>query len=343
MSYTEQNWENGPAGGTPMSKGRLTHMEAGIKDASNRLDVVEPALANKAPSLAPTAVKTGNYTAAVGELVRVDATTGNKTITLPPAGPGNMIAVKKTDATENDVIVAAASSQTIDGAATFVVGAPNESIVLFGVTNGWVVQSGIATLAGLETQFGALSDVTLLRGPTLVPNSYYFTASPNSTATSGSLINNELRLTPFILTRTTTFTKIGAEVVSAGETGSKLRMGIYADGGYGHPGALVLDAGTIATDVAAQVLEITINTTLTKGIYWFGGAIQLAPTTQPSMRVISASWTPPIHLWTGGTIPAANLTVLGARMSGVSGALPSFFSSGLSTFAAPRIFVKTAA
>lgn len=340
MVYSKQTWQNGPAGGTPLSKLRLDHMEAGIEEASDRLDVVEPALATKAPVLTPTTVKTADYTAVAGEMVRVDATTGNKTITLPAVGPSNMIAVKKIDVSENDVIVAAAVGQTIDGAATFTLIAPNESIVLFGTANGWIVQSGIATLAGLETQFGALSDVTLLRGPLLTPNSYYFTSSSNSTATTNTLATGELRMTPFIITRTVTLVRIGAEISTVGEAGSKLRLGVYADGDYGHPSALVLDAGTINGD-SATVQEITINLTLTKGIYWFGGVVQNLVTTQPTVRTVSASWTPPIALWAGNTMPASNLTVIGARMSGVTGALPSQFT-GVSTFAAPRIFIKTA-
>jgi chitosanase len=41
MSYDQQTWVDGPNGGTPLSAGRLNHQEAGIKEASLRLDAVE--------------------------------------------------------------------------------------------------------------------------------------------------------------------------------------------------------------------------------------------------------------------------------------------------------------
>lgn len=48
MSYTKQTWADGPQGGTPRSAARLTHQEDGIKEASDRLDVLEPAVASTA-------------------------------------------------------------------------------------------------------------------------------------------------------------------------------------------------------------------------------------------------------------------------------------------------------
>lgn len=47
MSYTPQSWANGPASGTPLNASRMAHMEAGIKDASDRLDNVPNGYAPK--------------------------------------------------------------------------------------------------------------------------------------------------------------------------------------------------------------------------------------------------------------------------------------------------------
>ena len=41
MAYTKQTWTNGDAGGTPLSAARLSYMEDGIEDASDRLDTAE--------------------------------------------------------------------------------------------------------------------------------------------------------------------------------------------------------------------------------------------------------------------------------------------------------------
>jgi hypothetical protein len=53
-------------------------------------------------------------------LIKVDATGGNRTITLPTAigNVGKSFIVKKMDASGNQVIVATSASQTIDGAAS---------------------------------------------------------------------------------------------------------------------------------------------------------------------------------------------------------------------------------
>lgn len=48
MSYDEQTWADGPGGGTPRSAARLQHQEAGIKEASDRLDTLEPLVASTA-------------------------------------------------------------------------------------------------------------------------------------------------------------------------------------------------------------------------------------------------------------------------------------------------------
>ena len=52
MTYTEQTWNNGVSGNTPISAERLRHMEAGIKDASNRLDGHDDELISKPLALA---------------------------------------------------------------------------------------------------------------------------------------------------------------------------------------------------------------------------------------------------------------------------------------------------
>lgn len=44
MTYTQQTWTNGAAGGTPLSATRLTVMEVGIKDADTRHTALEAAL-----------------------------------------------------------------------------------------------------------------------------------------------------------------------------------------------------------------------------------------------------------------------------------------------------------
>lgn len=67
--------------------------------------------------------KTASYTAtAADHIIIVDATGGNRTITLPSAVglDGRQYIIKKKDNSVNNVIIAAAGSETIDGAATVI-------------------------------------------------------------------------------------------------------------------------------------------------------------------------------------------------------------------------------
>lgn len=64
--------------------------------------------------------------------ILVDATTGAKTVSLPPATtePGRIVIVKKIDATANVVTVAAFAGNTIDGAATLALSNPFDAATL---------------------------------------------------------------------------------------------------------------------------------------------------------------------------------------------------------------------
>jgi hypothetical protein len=71
---------------------------------------------------------------------------------------------------------------------------------------------------------------------------------------------------PFSAPDAHAYDRISVHVTTAGAAGTLARLGVYADAD-GVPGALILDAGTVAVDAAAGV-EININQTLTPGWYW---------------------------------------------------------------------------
>jgi len=64
VAYAEQSWVNGAAGGTALSAPRLIHLEAGVKEASDRLDAIPSGAAAAVPSL--RALGTTATTAAAG-------------------------------------------------------------------------------------------------------------------------------------------------------------------------------------------------------------------------------------------------------------------------------------
>jgi hypothetical protein len=152
-------------------------------------------------------------------------------------------------------------------------------------------------------------------------NSYYAPEGNRSTVTT---VLNQMTAVPFFVSNTESFDRIGAEVTTVGTAGSVVRLGIYADSGVGQPGALVLDAGTIAGDVQAAA-EITINVTLPAGLYWLAAVGQTIGT--PIMRCLSATNTVPCGVATLAVATGAS-PQMGHRMAGVTAGLPNPFVVG---------------
>lgn len=186
-------------------------------------------------------------------------------------------------------------------------------------------------------------DVPPFRNPLLRAGNYVATSSPNGTQASNALGIGTLRLAPWLVRRTVTIVRVAAEITVVGDVGSKFRIALYADGGDSSPGALILDAGQINGD-SATVQEITVNQVLAPGLYWIGGAVQAATTTQPTVRCAGSTWTPPIDVRLGGGLPAANFTALGVQSNSgaVTAAAPDPFAYGSSTGTIPRILVRAA-
>jgi hypothetical protein len=137
------------------------------------------------------------------------------------------------------------------------------------------------------------------------------------------MTNNRTNLAPFVVRKTLSIVSLGAEFTAAGEANSVLRLGIYADDGTGLPtGAAVLDAGsistgtgnagTVATGRTPGPYELTVSLTLQPGLYWAGGTVQGASTTQPTIRTVSAT-TVPGPMPVGTSMPVANAAVTGFR------------------------------
>lgn len=186
-------------------------------------------------------------------------------------------------------------------------------------------------------------------GPTVVPipllqalsSGTYFSPFMD-TATSATQGNGSLRVGPWFNPQPITLSAIGVDVTAAGDSGCKIRVGIYADN-KGYPGALILDAGQLAADaIGTPIPALGSNLVLPRGWYWIGGAVQLVTTTQPTVRIASGRATPTLQI-SQGTSFAANATANGYRMTGVTGALPSTFTSTVDPIAGfPRLHFKVA-
>lgn len=159
--------------------------------------------------------------------------------------------------------------------------------------------------------------------------------------TANTLGNGTLRLCPVFIPIEKTLDRIGAEITGAGESGSTLRLGIYRDDGTGFPGALLLDAGTIDA-TSATVQQITINQVITPGVYWIGGAVQGAPTTQPTVRNVSTFAHSGVGT-AGGSAAVPNQGLVGYSQAAVTAGLPATFTTTVTIGgSAPRVFWRFA-
>jgi hypothetical protein len=159
---------------------------------------------------------------------------------------------------------------------------------------------------------------------------YFFPISTTQAGTA-QVAQGSLRLYPWYSPRGLTIDRIGAEVTTIGDAGSKLRVGIYKDNGLAYPGDLLLDAGQIAGD-SATLQDITISQFIPAGLYWIGGATQSVTTTAPTYRTVS-QYTPPIPIIGTTSAPSAGATFVGYSQASVTGALPSTFTTSLTSSA----------
>jgi hypothetical protein len=76
----------------------------------------------------------------------------------------------------------------------------------------------------------------------------------------------------------TTYDRIGFRAGASFSGTASMRLGIYNDNN-GKPGTVNLDAGTVSVTTSGTNYEITINKTLSAGIYWLAANLVTAATT----------------------------------------------------------------
>lgn len=141
----------------------------------------------------------------------------------------------------------------------------------------------------------------------------FYYSPPFAQSGNLALTQNKAYATPYYVPVTTTFVSIG--VVTTGTASATTRLGIYSDNN-GVPGALVLDAGNIAT-ATSGFKTITISQSLTKGWYWLTAAMQGAAGS------LNCSGANQGVVTIGVTNPFSSGGLNGYSQTGVSGALPS--------------------
>jgi hypothetical protein len=87
--------------------------------------------------LAPTAVKTANYTASGWDAVLCDTSAGTFTVTLPASSSGDQVLVKMVGTGTNIVTIDGNGTETIDGSLTKTLLAQYESLLLLADGSNW--------------------------------------------------------------------------------------------------------------------------------------------------------------------------------------------------------------
>jgi lysophospholipase L1-like esterase len=142
-----------------------------VSTGSADLSALQPVVTQGAPLqysqlLTPTAVQTANYTAAAGQFVATDTTSGAVTVTLPNApAAGTLIGVKMTGtnaAGTNATTIAAAGSDVFNkagGGTTQTLALLNEAGVWQYNSGIWLKQSDDLPLAGTDARYARVAGV----------------------------------------------------------------------------------------------------------------------------------------------------------------------------------------
>ena len=148
---------------------------------------------------------------------------------------------------------------------------------------------------------------------------YWYAPSPGGVSTSVAAANS-LTLVPWVVSSSSvTVDRVAVSVTSAGSTGSVIRLGVYGSTDGRPSGSPVADWGPVTTETTG-VRELTISTTVDRGVYWLAAVAQGSPTTYPTTRVPSS--VPGVVL--GDSAASVLDTGLrGFRVSGVTGTLGS--------------------
>lgn len=130
------------------------------------------------------------------------------------------------------------------------------------------ISSTSTTTAATPNSVKTTYDLATLNMGLLTPISgaYYRTSTANATASQSASVN-VTSYTPIQFNTSVTLDRIAIQTASSFSGTASVRLGIFANSSN-KPGTLILDAGTVAPIAASTSYSITINQTLSAGIYW---------------------------------------------------------------------------
>lgn len=158
--------------------------------------------------------------------------------------------------------------------------------------------------------------------PPLRAGQWYRWPGSSTVGTTAGIPNGDLLLTPVWVPAAVSLDQLGAAVATAGDAGSKVRLGIWTDNLVTHtPNDLVLDAGTI-NGAATGWQALSVDLDLTRGWYWVGAAVQEVTSTSPVLRTTDRpAWSQHLPVTPGATGTGTNVGYLVADVTGAFGSL----------------------
>lgn len=152
---------------------------------------------------------------------------------------------------------------------------------------------------------------------------------------------NAFSAVPLFVGKQSTVDMIGVNVTVAGGAGCVLHLGIYADDGFGFPGALVLDAGSVSGTSTGN-RTIAISQVLPAGLYWLACAVRVAG----SPTITASGGTPAPYPVSYASLANAMLGGHGgytdALTGGVDLALPSTWTGTTTNYYLPVVGLRAA-
>jgi len=145
------------------------------------------------------------------------------------------------------------------------------------------------------------------------PSGYYIRAAASNSSVTAQL--NLAYYSPIWIFTTGTYDRIATRTSATFSGSGVTRLGIYADNN-GVPSTLLLDAGTISATASNTNYEITINQSLTAGLYWLCSVSQTNASTNSYLSMTQAQF----QTWLG-TTPTGTSQTIGWSQTGASGAL----------------------
>lgn len=139
-----------------------TYTSTAVNDVATAINVL---------GVVPTGVKTAGYSAAVGDLIPADATSGGFTVTLPDApADGSRIVVKKVDSSANTVTVQRSGSDVFNvaaGATTLQLVLQDQTVaVQYQASSGiWYVTAHGAAMAATDGRYQQIDSSGVLVNP----------------------------------------------------------------------------------------------------------------------------------------------------------------------------------